>query len=45
MNNLSNKSVSIIGGGIFGCEIAIALDSVGISVNLFEMNSNFDEGI
>lgn len=41
MNNLSNKSVSIIGGGIFGCEIAIALDSVGISVNLFEMNSNF----
>ena len=31
MNNLKNKNVSIIGGGIFGCEIAI-LDSVGIGL-------------
>ena len=28
----------------FGCEIAIALDSIGISVNLFEMNSNLLTG-
>jgi len=38
------KKVAVIGGGIFGSEIALSLDKCGYEVSLFEMNKELLEG-
>lgn len=43
-NNMSDKKIAIIGGGIAGASIALYLSEIGLHVNLFEKGTSLVNG-
>ena len=43
-NNMSDKKIAVIGGGIAGASIALYLSEIGLKVDLFEKGTSLVNG-